>query len=112
MSTSDSRRAPEVADLARMLPVPAERDLPAGREHLIKEHLMAEFRADYAPPATAPRASPPSAIDRPHARGGSGRGGGGRHDRHRGRALRAHWPPVWTGAARAGRRGDAAQQDR
>ena len=35
MNADDSRRARMVADLARMLPVPAERDLPAGRRHLV-----------------------------------------------------------------------------
>jgi hypothetical protein len=53
MSTSDSHRAPEIADLARMLPVPAERDLAVGRRHALKEHLMTEFRANYAAPARA-----------------------------------------------------------
>ena len=46
MSADDSRRARMVADLARMLPVPAERDLPAGRRPRIKEHLMTELRTD------------------------------------------------------------------
>ncbi len=44
MNADDSRRARTVADVAAMLPVPAERDLPASRRHLIKEHLMTEFR--------------------------------------------------------------------
>lgn len=56
MSTHDPRRGSEVADLARLLPVPAERDLPNGRQHLLKEHLMTEFRNDQrAGQATAPR---------------------------------------------------------
>src|SRR5262249_21819835 len=46
MNADDSRRAAEVADLARMVPVPAERDLPAGRLPIIKEHLMTELRTD------------------------------------------------------------------
>jgi hypothetical protein len=46
MNADDSRRARNVADLARMLPVPAERDLPAGRLPTIKEHLMTELRTD------------------------------------------------------------------
>jgi hypothetical protein len=46
MKADDSRRARHVADLARMLPVPAERDLPAGRLPIIKEHLMTELRTD------------------------------------------------------------------
>jgi hypothetical protein len=46
MSADDSRRARMVADLARMLPVPAERDLPDGRLPRVKEHLMTELRTD------------------------------------------------------------------
>jgi hypothetical protein len=46
MNADDSLRAREVAELARMLPVPAERDLPAGRLPTIKEHLMTEIRTD------------------------------------------------------------------
>ena len=46
MNADDSLRAREVADLARILPVPAERDLPAGRLPTIKEHLMTELRTD------------------------------------------------------------------
>jgi hypothetical protein len=46
MNADDSLRAREVAELARMLPVPAERDLPAGRLATIKEHLMTELRTD------------------------------------------------------------------
>lgn len=46
MNADDSRRARTVTDLARMLPVPAERDLPAGRLPVIKEHLMTELRTD------------------------------------------------------------------
>jgi hypothetical protein len=45
---NDSRPARTVADLARVLPVPAERDLPAGRRNPIKEHLMTELRTDEA----------------------------------------------------------------
>lgn len=33
-----------IAGLAELLPVPAERDLPAGREDTLKEHLMTELR--------------------------------------------------------------------
>ncbi len=46
MNADDSPRARTVADLARILPVPAERDLPAGRRHIVKEHLMTELRTD------------------------------------------------------------------
>src|SRR5215469_12039535 len=60
MNTDDSPRGREVADMAGILPVPAERDLPAGRRHLIKEHLMTELRtnqpgADRAARARRPR---------------------------------------------------------
>jgi hypothetical protein len=40
----DMRRGGEIAELARLLPVPGERDLPAGREQILKEHLMSEIR--------------------------------------------------------------------
>jgi hypothetical protein len=33
-----------IAELAQLLPVPAERDLPAGRHEALKEHLMTELR--------------------------------------------------------------------
>ena len=48
MNADDSRSPRHVADLARMLPVPAERDLPGGRLPIIKEHLMTELRTDQA----------------------------------------------------------------
>jgi hypothetical protein len=46
-----------MAELARLLPAPAERDLPAGRQHTLKEHLMSELRLADTPPAgrAAPR---------------------------------------------------------
>src|SRR5262249_61402533 len=38
-----------IAELAESLPVPAERDLPAGRQETLKEHLMTELRqADHS----------------------------------------------------------------
>ncbi|HEX9357900.1 MAG TPA: CU044_5270 family protein [Streptosporangiaceae bacterium] len=38
-----------IAELAELLPVPAQRDLPAGRQEAIKEHLMTELRqADHS----------------------------------------------------------------
>ena len=38
-----------IAELAELLPVPAERDLPAGRQETLKEHLMSELRqADHS----------------------------------------------------------------
>ena len=33
-----------IAELAVLLPVPAERDLPAGCQEALKEHLMTELR--------------------------------------------------------------------
>ncbi|HEY3907000.1 MAG TPA: CU044_5270 family protein [Streptosporangiaceae bacterium] len=45
MSASDSRPEQEIADLAQMLPVSAERDLATDRHLLLKEHLMAEIQA-------------------------------------------------------------------
>ena len=45
MKDNDSRPRGDIAELARLLPVPAERDLPAGRERPLREHLMSEFRA-------------------------------------------------------------------
>jgi len=33
-----------IAELAQLLPAPAERDLPAGRQETLKEHLMTELR--------------------------------------------------------------------
>jgi hypothetical protein len=43
MRTSDSRNRREIAELARLLPVPAEWDLPAGRRRTLKENLMSEL---------------------------------------------------------------------
>jgi hypothetical protein len=59
MNADDSRRARNVADLARMLPVPAEQDLPAGRRQLIKEHLMTELRTGQPAAHRAARAQRP-----------------------------------------------------
>ena len=56
MNADDSCRARKVDDLARMLPVPAERDLPAGRLPIIKEHLMTELRTDQPAAHRAARA--------------------------------------------------------
>ena len=61
MNADDSCRARKVADLARMLPVPAERDLPAGRLPIIKEHLMTELRTDQPAAHRAARAYRPAA---------------------------------------------------
>ena len=53
MNADDARRdLPDVAELARMLPDPAGRDLPAGRHLVLKEHLMSEVRTTGRPPAS------------------------------------------------------------
>jgi hypothetical protein len=44
MKDDDMHRGGEIGELARLLSVPPERDLPAGREQTLKEHLMSEFR--------------------------------------------------------------------
>ncbi|HTZ30033.1 MAG TPA: CU044_5270 family protein [Streptosporangiaceae bacterium] len=49
MKVDDARR-----DLARLLPDPAGRDLPAGRELALKEHLMSEVRIADRPTAGTP----------------------------------------------------------
>jgi hypothetical protein len=52
---ADHTRRGEMAELARLLPVPAERELPAGRLLTLKEHLMSELRiADSAAAGTPP----------------------------------------------------------
>lgn len=43
----------EREELARMLPAPADRDLPAGRRPVLKEHLMQEIEQQ-TPPGSAP----------------------------------------------------------
>jgi hypothetical protein len=45
MNASDSHPEQEITDLARLLPVPAERDLATDRHLLLKEHLMTEIQA-------------------------------------------------------------------
>jgi len=40
----DSRNGRELAELARLVPPPAELDLPADRQQILKEYLMSEFR--------------------------------------------------------------------
>lgn len=55
MNHNGSRREREIAELARLLPVPDGRDLPAGREQILKEHLMTEL----CRPHTASRAPIP-----------------------------------------------------
>lgn len=53
MNADDARRG-DLAELARLLPPPAERELPAGRQHALKEHLMSELRLAGRPPAGMP----------------------------------------------------------
>src|SRR5262245_33878732 len=52
MNADDARRG-DVAELARLLPAPAERELPAGRQDALKEHLMSEIRLA-SPPTGGP----------------------------------------------------------
>jgi hypothetical protein len=48
---ADDPRGRDLAELARLLPAPAERGLPAGRQHTLKEHLISELRLAGSPPA-------------------------------------------------------------
>ena len=54
--TADDPRDAVRAEMALLLPAPAERDLPAGRQHTLKEHLMSELRvaASPSPPTARP----------------------------------------------------------
>jgi hypothetical protein len=51
---ADDPRGRDMAELARLLPIPAERELPAGRQHTLKEHLVSELRLAASPPAGRP----------------------------------------------------------
>jgi hypothetical protein len=44
MSGTDFHGEQELSELARLLPVPAARDLPADRQHILQEHLMTEVQ--------------------------------------------------------------------
>jgi hypothetical protein len=55
MSGNDFRSEQEPAELARLLPVPAPRDLPAGRQRILQEHLMTELHS--MEPKSRPRAA-------------------------------------------------------
>jgi hypothetical protein len=44
MNDKGFRSEREVTELSRLLPMPGERDLPADRQHVLKEHLMTELR--------------------------------------------------------------------
>jgi hypothetical protein len=60
MNTDDPRGG-DLAELARLLAAPAERELPAGRQHVLREHLKSELRLACAPaerPATHLRRKP------------------------------------------------------
>lgn len=48
MNAHGTQQEPEAAALSRLLPPPPERDLPAGRRPVLKQHLMQELRQ---PPA-------------------------------------------------------------
>jgi hypothetical protein len=64
MNADDPRRG-DVAELARLLPAPAERDLPPGRQHALKGYLTSELRRAASPagrPATRRRRRPVIAI--------------------------------------------------
>ena len=55
---TDNPPGGDLAELARLLPAPAERELPAGRQHALKEHLMSELRLAGSPPAGRPATRP------------------------------------------------------
>ena len=55
MNADDPRRG-DVAELAWLLPAPAERELPAGRQHTLKEHLISELRLAASPAVGRPAA--------------------------------------------------------
>jgi hypothetical protein len=57
MSGNDFRGEQELSELARLLPVPAARDLPAGRQRILQEHLMTEIHQ--MEPKSHPRAAGP-----------------------------------------------------
>lgn len=65
MNRNGSRREREISGLAWLPPVPAGRDLPAGRQQILKEHLMTEIgRTDAAsrPPASDHRRKRPRSL--------------------------------------------------
>jgi hypothetical protein len=53
MNADDARRR-DLAELARLLPGPAEHEFPAGRQLALKEHLMSEVRMAVQTPADMP----------------------------------------------------------
>jgi hypothetical protein len=83
MKDTDSRPGREIAELARLLPVPAERGLPADREQTLKEHLLTEFRTQED---RVPEGAARAPEDSTWASGGTGRlPGGARRASARGR---------------------------
>src|SRR6266851_8887162 len=83
MKDNDSRPGREIAELARLLPVPAERGLPADREQILKEHLLTEFRTQED---RVPEGAARAPEDSTWAPGGTGRlPGGARRASARGR---------------------------
>lgn len=59
MNVNDSDCGRDIAELVRLLPVPAERDFPAGRQQIIKEHLLGELHASRNPARGRGRKSRP-----------------------------------------------------
>jgi hypothetical protein len=63
---ADDPRGRDLAELARLLPAPAGRELQEGRRHIVKEHLMSEIRLARipaaGPPVTRRRRRPAIAI--------------------------------------------------
>jgi len=57
--THDGDEEPVITELARLLPVPAERDLPAGRMQTRKEHMMSELRQAGRTSTSAGPSTPP-----------------------------------------------------
>lgn len=51
---ADDPRGRDMAELAQLLPAPAEREFPAGRQQTLKEHLISELRLATSPAAGRP----------------------------------------------------------
>ena len=66
MNATEHRPEPaEREELVRLLPVPAERDLPTDRQRLYREFLMRQITSDTDPsPAASPAATPPAPARR------------------------------------------------
>jgi len=63
-ATEHRPEGPEREELARLLPVPAERDLPTGRHTLYREHLMSKIQQDVATSSATSSATAPLAPAR------------------------------------------------